>query len=182
MFGFKDWMKKAVGTKAATDKMGIQLIASILACYPEIESVSYVPKATEMTLDFILVGNAGKEELEPFVKLLDDSLQAYHELDAGAPVWMAVEAESRGRTTLVHIHRQLITMTRGELTLITELFREAFGDRLKCDTHTLDQLEPEFAETQSAVLDTLLDQNQEYHIREQMIGIRDKDRVVVYNR
>ena len=182
MLGFKDWLTKAAGRKAATDKTGIQLIAAILACYPEIESVSYVPEATEMTLDFVLEGKVGKEELEPFAKLLDDSLQAYHELDSGAPVWMAVEAESHGRATMVHIHRQLITMTRGELTLITAVFRETFAERLKCDKHTTEQLEPEFADAQSAVLDTLLGQNQEYRIKEEMIGIRDKDRVVVYNR
>ena len=181
MFRFKDLMKQAVG-KQPNDKTGIQMLASILVCYPEIESVTYEPENTEMVMDFIIEGKADKQELEPFVKLLDDSLQAYHELDSGSQVWMAAEAESFGNLMTVHIHRQLVTLTRGELTLIAALFRETFGSRLRRDKHSLDQLEPEFADAQSAVLDQLLDQHQIYKIREQLIGIRDRDRVVVYNR
>ncbi|SFT63990.1 hypothetical protein SAMN02910356_01434 [Selenomonas sp. GACV-9] len=181
MFRFKDLMKQATG-KQPGDKTGIQLLASILVCYPEIESITYEPEHTEIVMEFIVTGKLDKPELEEFVKLLDDSLQAYHELDSGRQVWMAAEAECLGSMTTIHIHRQLVTLTRGELTLIADLFQEKFGERLKCDKHSLEQLEPDFADAQSAALDHLLDQNQEYRIREQMIGIRDRDRVVVYNR
>lgn len=175
-------MKKAGNRKQPADKAGIQLLASILVCYPEIESVTYEPKDTKLTLDFVIEGKGKECELKDFIKLLDDSLQTYHELDADCQVWMAAEAESQGNLLLVHIHRQLITMTRGELTLIVSLFRDAFPTQLRIDRHAIDQLEPDFVEAQNAVLDQLLDQSQEYQIREHMIGIRDDDRVVVYNR
>ena len=57
MFRFKDLMKQAVG-KQPNDKTGIQLLASILVCYPEIESVTYEPENTEMVMDFIIEGKA----------------------------------------------------------------------------------------------------------------------------
>lgn len=182
MLGFKELLKKAVGRQKPVDKAGIQLLASMLVCYPEIESVTYEPENTKLTLDFVITGKVDKNELGSFIQLLDDSLQAYHEIDTDSQVWMAAEAESHGSLTLVHIHRQLITMTRGELTLITSLFRDTFSERLEIDKHAIDQLEPEFVQAQNAILDQFLDKSQEYLIREHMIGIRDDDRVVVYNR
>lgn len=175
-------MKKAGSRRQRADKAGIQLLASILVCYPEIESVTYEPKDTKLTLDFVIEGKLATRALKDFIKLLDDSLQAYHEIDTASQVWMAAEAESHGNLLLVHIHRQLITMTRGELTLIVSLFRDAFPTQLKMDKHVIDQLEPDFVEAQSAILDQLLDKIQDYRIRERMIGVRDDDRVVVYNR
>lgn len=182
MLDFRELLKKAVNRQQPADKIGIQLLASILVCYPEIESVSYEPDNTKLTLDFVLEGKIDKGELQSFIKLLDDSLQAYHEIDTKTQVWMAAEAENHGNLLLVHIHRQLITMTHGELTLIASLFRENFPMCLKIDRHAIDQLEPDFVQTQNTILDQLLDKSQEYLIREHMIGIRDDDRVVVYNR
>lgn len=182
MLDFRNLMKKAGSRRQRADKAGIQLLASILVCYPEIESVTYEPKDTKLTLDFVIEGKLATRALKDFIKLLDDSLQAYHEIDTASQVWMAAEAESHGNLLLVHIHRQLITMTRGELTLIVSLFRDAFPTQLKMDKHVIDQLEPDFVEAQSAILDQLLDKIQDYRIRERMIGVRDDDRVVVYNR
>lgn len=177
-----DLLKKAVSRKQPADKAGIQLLASMLVCYPEIESVAYEPDNTKLTLDFVLAGSVDEQKLKAFIKLLNDSLQAYHEIETASQVWMAAEAESHDNLMLVHIHRQLVTMTRGELSLIASLFREAFPASLQIDQHVTEQLEPDFAEAQSAMLDQLLDKSQEYRIREQIIGVRDNDRVVVYNR
>jgi hypothetical protein len=46
----------------------------------------------------------------------------------------------------------------------------------------LDSLEPDFSNMQSNVLDQMFDMAQSSRIREKMIGMRDKDKVVVYNR
>ena len=82
----------------------------------------------------------------------------------------------------VHVRRQLATMLRGELDLLTELFHDKFGEDLQIDVHTLDALEPEFSTMQSNLLDQMFDMAQASRIKERMIGMRDKDRVVIYNR
>ena len=43
-------------------------------------------------------------------------------------------------------------------------------------------LEPEFSNMQSNLLDQMFDLAQSSRIKDRMIGMRDKDKVVVYNR
>ncbi len=109
-------------------------------------------------------------------------MQTYHALHGGEPVWLAVDADIHGQRMAVHVKRQLSTMLRGELDLLTQLFRDKFGDNLQADGHNVDVLEPEFSSLQSNLLDQMLDTAQEQRIKERMIGMRDKDKVLVYNR
>jgi hypothetical protein len=122
------------------------------------------------------------EEMEEFANLVDKSVQTYHDLHGSGPVWLALDADVNGSRMTVHVRRQLVTMLRGELDLLAELFCDKFGDDLQIDVHTLDSLEPDFSNMQSNVLDQMFDMAQSSRIREKMIGMRDKDKVVVYNR
>lgn len=181
MFGFKQNGKAESGRKQAS--IGVQLIASLLVCYPEIDTVTYEPEDTEITLDFVVKGSTvSHEEMEEFAKLLDESVQTYHDLHGGNPVWLAVDADIHGQRMAVHVKRQLSTMLRGELDLLAQLFQDKFGDKLQADGHNIDVLEPEFSSLQSNLLDQMLDTAQEQRIKERMIGMRDKDKVLVYNR
>lgn len=181
MFGFNKNGKAAGGRKDAS--IGVQLIASLLVCYPEIYTVTYEPKDTEITLDFVVQGSSiGQQEMEEFAKLVDDSVQTYHDLHGGQPVWLAIDADMHGTRMTVHVKRQLSTMLRGELDLFAQLFQDKFGDKLQADAHNVEVLEPEFSSLQSNLLDQMLDTAQEHRIKERMIGMRDKDKVLVYNR
>ncbi|MCR5756298.1 MAG: hypothetical protein K6F95_00100 [Selenomonas sp.] len=161
---------------------GVQLLASMLVCYPELYSVTYEPKDTEITLDFVVQKQISHEEMEEFADLVDKSVQTYHDLHGRSPVWLAIDVDVNGARMTVHVRRQLATMLRGELDLLAELFADKFGDDLQVDIHTLDSLEPDFSTMQSNVLDQMFDLVQAARIKEKMIGMRDKDKVVVYNR
>ena len=161
---------------------GVQLLASMLVCYPELYAVAYEPQDTEITLDFVVKKKIADEEMEEFANLVDKSVQTYHDLHGSGPVWLALDADVNGSRMTVHVRRQLATMLRGELDLLAELFCDKFGDDLQIDVHTLDSLEPDFSNMQSNVLDQMFDMAQSSRIREKMIGMRDKDKVVVYNR
>ena len=180
MFGF-NLSEKNPGSRKEMST-GVQLLASMLVCYPELYSVTYEPRDTEITLDFVVKGKMPKAEMEEFATLLDKSLQTYHDLHGEDPVWLAVDADVNGELMTVHVRRQLSTMLRGELDLLAELFGDKFGDDLQMDSHTLTTLEPEFSNMQSNLLDQMFDLAQSSRIKERMIGMRDKDKVVVYNR
>jgi len=180
MFGFNLTGKTGTGRKEMST--GVQLLASMLVCYPELYSVTYEPKDTEITLDFVVQRQISHEEMEEFANLVDKSVQTYHDLHGGSPVWLAIDADVNGTRMTVHVRRQLATMLRGELDLLAELFDDKFGDALQVDVHTLDSLEPDFSTMQSNVLDQMFDLVQAARIKEKMIGMRDKDKVVVYNR
>ncbi len=180
MFGFNLNGKTSAGRKEMST--GVQLLASMLVCYPELYLVAYEPQDTEITMDFVVKKKISHEEMEEFAALVDKSLQAYHELQGSSPVWLAIDADVNGERMTVHVRRQLSTMLRGELDLLAELFADRFGDDLQVDVHTLDALEPDFSTMQSNVLDQMFDMAQAGRIKEKMIGMRDNDKVVVYNR
>ena len=103
--------------------------------------------------------------------------------EVGANIW--VEEITAGQKTVVfHVERDVMTLERDELTLIARLFTEHFGKALLVDEHSLQKLEEDFATVQSDLLDQMLDQvqRQEFRFRMHMVGLRENDRVVVYNR
>ena len=70
---------------------GVQLLASMLVCYPELYAVAYEPQDTEITLDFVVKKKIAHEEMEEFANLVDKSVQTYHDLHGSGPVWLAHE-------------------------------------------------------------------------------------------
>ena len=160
MFGFRSQRSKE------EEKAGIQFLASMLVCYPEISSLSYDPRRSTLTFEFI----------ETYHVLVADE-------EVGANIWVE-EVSAEKKTVMFHVERDVMTLERDELTLIARLFTERFGKALLVDEHSLQKLEEDFATVQSELLDQMLDQVQrrEFRFRMHMVGLRENDRVVVYNR
>lgn len=180
MFGFKSQSRSK-----AEEKAGIQFLAALLVCYPEISSVTYDPKKTALTFDFVVRGSYPEKELNAFTKLLSESVETYHALTDGSHVYLVVRGEeivAENRTVMFHVDRDIRSLDRGELTLLARLFTEHFGKALLVDSHSLKSLEQDFASVQSELLDQMLGQARELHFRMHMVGLREGDRVVVYNR
>ena len=116
-----------------------------------------------------------------------DAVEAEHVLvadeEVGANIWVE-EVSAEKKTVMFHVERDVMTLERDELTLIARLFTERFGKALLVDEHSLQKLEEDFATVQSELLDQMLDQVQrrEFRFRMHMVGLRENDRVVVYNR
>lgn len=186
MFGFKQFFKQEDKGKAPRQnqmQIGVQLLGSLLVCYPEIAAVTYDPTRDKLELTFMV-----KQPLPPgkdvdkFADFLRESLQAYHDIEEGGYVWFLVDTESQGETLLIRVSRNLIDLTRGELEIMAELLLDRFGESLLVDSHTVENLEPDFAAMHSEVLDQLLDQAPDIIIKERMAAVRENDRVIVYNR
>lgn len=186
MFGLKKLLGlggKNDSRKKTKSQAGVQLLGAMLVCYPEIGTVAFEPKDGQLVLGFVVREPLpGREELEKFAAFIDDSLQAYHQLEDALYVWTAISAEAQAGTLMLNVRRTLADVTRGELELIVTLMRDKYGEQLVVDKHSVDSLEPDFAVLQSDLLDQMLDQAQELAIKERIIGIRENDRVVVYNR
>lgn len=181
MFGFQSKRSKE------EEKAGIQFLASMLVCYPEISSLSYDPRRSTLTFEFIVRGDYPAARLDAFARLLSESIETYHVVvadeEVGANIWVE-EITAGQKTVMFHVERDVVTLERDELTLIARLFTEHFGKALLVDEHSLQKLEEDFATVQSDLLDQMLDQvqRQEFCFRMHMVGLRENDRVVVYNR
>ena len=62
MFGFRSQRSKE------EEKAGIQFLASMLVCYPEISSLSYDPRRSTLTFEFIVRGDYPARELDAFAR------------------------------------------------------------------------------------------------------------------
>lgn len=180
MFGFKSQRRKQ-----SEEKAGIQFLASLLVCYPEISSVTYDPQKVALTLDFVLRGSYPPQALDAFTKLLSESIATYHALVDGTEPYLEIRGEeiaAEHKLVMFHVEREVATLERDELTLIARLFTEHFGRNLLVDSHSLKTLEQDFAAVQSELLDQMLGRAAEIQFRMHMVGLREGDRVVVYNR
>lgn len=186
MFGFRQLFGSKEQSRDPRQnhvQMGVQLLGSLLVCYPEIAAVTYDPGKDNLELTFMvkLPVPEGKD-LEEFTDFLRESLEAYHDIEEGFYVWSSVSMEQQGDTLLFHVVRNLMDLSRGELEVLAELMLDRFGDNLLVDSHTKANLDQEFAHMHSELLDQLLDQAPDIMIKERMAAVRENDRVVVYNR
>ena len=62
MFGFQSKRSKE------EEKAGIQFLASMLVCYPEISSLSYDPRRSTLTFEFIVRGDYPAAKLDAFAR------------------------------------------------------------------------------------------------------------------
>ena len=86
MFGFQSKRSKE------EEKAGIQFLASMLVCYPEISSLSYDPRRSTLTFEFIVRGDYPAARLDAFARLLSESIETYHVVvadeEVGANIWV----------------------------------------------------------------------------------------------
>ena len=73
-------------------------------------------------------------------------------------------------------------MTEQEIGLAVQLLVDRFGEALLVDPHGADVLDAEFRQMQHETLDRMLTAVREMPLRERLVGIRERDQVVVYNR
>ncbi|MGI6092321.1 MAG: hypothetical protein ACOYD5_04975, partial [Negativicutes bacterium] len=60
---------------------GVNLLISILVCYPEIGTINFDPRTNSLKLTFILSNLSTQTKCMEFKQLLTDSISAYHLLE-----------------------------------------------------------------------------------------------------
>ena len=87
MFGIRQFFGKKDQAREPRQnhvQIGVQLLGSLLVCYPEIAAVTYDPGKDNLELTFMvkLPVPEGKN-LEEFTDFLRESLEAYHDIEEG---------------------------------------------------------------------------------------------------
>ena len=175
MFSFP-FRKKA---RKKPSKEGVNLLASILVCYEEITRVSYEPKDDTIRLTFSIEEALTKERFQEIGKLLAESIAAYLGLNGLRARVVNLEMESTPKVSFLHLVRYVATLTRDELSLVADILYDAFPQTLLLDER--DPLDPNFEVEQENLLDHMLGTMRQQRLHEKLLGIREGDRVVVYN-
>ena len=161
---------------------GVQLLASVLVCFPEIQAVSYEPHSGLLTMDFVLRGTVPEDEMEAFAEFLAESIETYQGLEGGMASEMEFTYEHHEGLMMLHLARRMDEVTEREIGLTVQLLTDRFGEALRVEAHGADVPDAEVRQMQHDALDRMLTAVREMPLRDRLVGIRERDQVVVYNR
>ena len=133
-------------------------------------------------MNFVVRAEVPADGMGAFSELLMESIETFHAIEDGTASVMDFSYEQHGVLTLIHFARRMDELSERELSLIVQLMREQFGANLLVDAHGVDVLDAEFSFLQRETLERMLTAVRELPLRERLVGIRERDQVVVYNR
>lgn len=159
---------------------GVNLLVSILVCYPEIATLRFEPTDDTLRMTFVLDGVPEKQEFEDASDFIKRSLMTYHALEYRSDAIVAFELDDCGALAFVHVIRDVGTLSRGEIALLVTLMRDRFAERLVRDANAT-TLEEEGV-IQEELIDNMIGNVKLSRSVERLIGIREDGRVMVFNK
>ncbi|MBR1728425.1 MAG: hypothetical protein IJ728_02755 [Selenomonadaceae bacterium] len=172
MFDFLNGNKK-------TNVDASRMLAAILVVYPSVQAVSYDPKDGMLELSFALRGQFSQDQFENFLKYVADSVEAYHTLENLGSATIELNVEGIYQTCFINVRRDMATLTCGELSLLTELAINYFGENLIEEFGGA--VDEEYYLEQEEYLEQMLSNIRQIRIENKLVGVREHERVVIYN-
>jgi len=169
------------GKKKKPNPDASQLLATILVVYPMISTVSYEPKDSMIRLSVALKGKPSEADFKQLAEKTVDSIEAYHHLEGFSHARIEMYMEGIGGTFFLHVKRDMATLSRGELSVLTALIDEKFSEYLVMDEMS-GTADLDFIMAQEDHLDQMLIMIRQMSIPDRLVGIREQERVVVYAR
>ena len=166
--------------KKNSEPEGINLLASILICYGEISAIAYEPKDKTVKLTFVIEKNIDEKEFQDLAESLAESMNTYLTVSGFFGTRIDFNMETQGQLAFLHITRELDTLTKGELTLIVTLLEDRFGDALIIGGDNA--ADDEMLEIQEETLERMLMTTRMMELRARLVGVREGDAVMVYDK
>ena len=159
-----------------------RLLASILVVFPAIQSVTYESKSETLEFSFALNGKFSQDDFEDFLTYVADSLETFHHLEGYGGAKIELNVEGVYGTCFLNVRRDVATLTCRELSLLTELAANYFGENLIEEYD--DGLIPdeEYLMAQEDYLEQGLNNMRQLRVEGRLVGVRERERVVVYSR
>ena len=174
-------MKSKLSEKNITPNMDcINLLTSILICYPEISIISVEPEHEVVYLNYTLNKVLTENQMNACKDFLTDSLEAYQYLENLPAQTNEITLSVENNFTFINVRRDVKTFSHGEIRLITNIIKEKFSDCITTDFDYVPIVDNGIS--QSEMIDTMLGTIKINPVIEHMIGIRENGRVIVYNK
>ena len=169
------------GKKKNTNADGVRLLAAILVCFPEIATVSYEPKDKSLNFTFTLKKTVTQKDFDELTGYLAENIHTYQILEGMGGGFVDFSMEAHDDMAFLHLNRDMATMTRGEINVVTTVLRDRLGDELLTDSNSPDRLETGFSSAQEELLDKLFDNIQDVTIVGRLVGVREDNHIVVFD-
>ena len=171
-----------LGRKKKPNIDGINLLVSILVCYPEIGTISFEPGEDALHFSFALQEVPPRQVYEDVGELIRESILTYHSIEGFSNARIEIYLEGQGHTAFFHVIRDIRTISQGEISMIASIMRERFAETLMIDPDSRpDELEFDLAAHENAI-DHMIGTLKITRVTNRMIGIREEGRVLVFNK
>ena len=159
---------------------GVNLLISILVRYPEIGTIKFDPQHSCLNLKFMLSALPSELEFSRIHDLLINSITAYNMLEGFPLKTVKIKLHPETQVTMLTIIRDVYTLSKNELTLIITLLRENLKEQLIIDSN--DSPPEEDLSLQEEVIEDMLENIRGHRHLHELIGIRENNRVLVFNK
>ena len=159
-----------------------RLLASILVVFPAVQSVTYESKDETLEFSFALNGKFSQEDFKEFLTYVAESLETFHHLEGINGAKMELNVEGVYGTCFLNVRRDVATLTCRELSLLTELAINYFGDKLIEDYDDDYYPDEEYLMAQEDYLEQCLSNMRLLRVEGRLVGLREHERVLVYSR
>ncbi len=164
--------------EAFTNSMN--LIASLLVRYPSLATVSLDPEQKSLGFMFVVSRPLSPAEFRHLVTKIKENLKAVGELLGQSPVLLEINLSPYEGMSFIEVKRDIETLAPEEISLLTVLLEEEFGNSLVREEEEIFEEEDKAFQEEMIVrmLEDLKDSRQE----RKLIGFREDGRVMVFNR
>ena len=170
------------GKKKKPNMDGINLLISILVCYPEIGTVSYEPSRSALHFAFAMKEVPKRQAYEDVGMLIKESIKSYHSLEGFQDADVEIFLEGQGHTAFFHIIRDVKTISQGEISMLSTIMREHFGNILIMDPDNGTAAYEMEQEAHEDAIDHMICNLKVSNGTNRMVGIREEGRVLVSNK
>lgn len=162
---------------------GVSLLISILVRFPQIGTIQFDSKHRLLSLNFMLSQTVSPNELESFRNTIAANLKAYHFVTKKESVCVKIETKQPyEKFCMLSIVRDLASLSKGEITLISTLLVEKFHDCLIIDES---EFVPDFFDEfgfPEELIDSMFETVQSQRAPKNLTALRDNGRVLVFSK
>ncbi len=159
---------------------GVNLLVALLLSYAEIGKVCYEPDEDALHLTYIVNAPVDTAEFKSFNALLKRNLAAYYSLEELPELICRLERTACGAVTFITLIRDISTLFKSELSLVSELMKESFGERLGEKENAISPEDE--ATVQEDFIDNMLNNIRVNKIAVKLIGVREDGRVMIFHK
>lgn len=159
---------------------GISLLISILVRYPEIGTINFNPRNHTLKFIFLMTKVLPDSDFLRFKEKMLMSLETLGYLENRRAGIINLERSVFEGITQFEIIRDVDSLTREEISLIIQLFRQEFPDNLVADYN--DNLIEEDLQMQEELIENMLEDLRVTSNDKNFIAFREEGRVLVFNK
>ncbi len=162
---------------------GVSLLISILVRFPQIGTIQFDSKRRLLSLNFMLSQTVSPADLDAFQESIAVHLKAYHYITGKAPACLKIETKQPyDKFCMLSIVRDLATLSKGEINLISTLLEEKFHDCLILDDS---ESVPDFMDEldfPEELIDNMFETVRTQRTAKSLTALRENGRVLVFSK